>query len=77
MLGEKRIAKMAIAAAPNKGYTVYDDYNEASRQLIYPEGSFEPTHAGWYLFIIKRTMIQMGRRFKKHRPPRFYPTSSP
>jgi len=32
-------------------------------------------HAGRYLFTIKRTLIQRGWTFEKHRPTRFYPPS--
>lgn len=77
MLGEKRIVKIAREAANNRGYAVYDDYNEALRQEICQEVSLEPTHAGWYLFTVKRTLIQRGWRFEKNRPARFDPPSSP
>ena len=76
MLDDQRIIKIAAEAAKNRGYAVYDDYNDALRQEICQEKSLEPTHAGWYLFTIKRTLLRRGWRFEKHRPARFYPPSS-
>jgi hypothetical protein len=73
VLNQEKIVKIAREAANHRGYTVYDDYNEALRHEICHERLIEPTHAGWYLFTIKRTMINAGWRFEKHRPARFYP----
>ncbi len=76
MLDEDRIVRIASNAVRSRGYAIYDDYNEDLRQEICQDRSLEPTHAGWYLFTIKRTLIQRGWRFEKHRPARFYPPIS-
>ena len=76
MLSENRIVQIARDGVRARGYAIYDDFNEAMRQLICQERSLEPTQAGWYLFTIKRTLINRGWRFEKHRPARFYPPSS-
>lgn len=76
MLGEDKIIQIARDAANNRGYAVYDDYNEALRQEVCQERWLEPTQVGFFLFTIKRTLIQGGWRFEKHRPARFYPPSS-
>ena len=77
MLDEDRIIRIAGEAASDRGYAVYDDYNEALRQEICQERWLEPTHVGWFLFTIKRTLVQRGWRFEKHRPARFYPPGTP
>ncbi len=72
MLSEDRIIQIASDAANNRGYAIYDDYNEALRQEIC-ERRLEPARAGFFLFTIKETLIQNRWRFEKHRPARFYP----
>jgi len=76
MLDENEIVQIARGATNNRGYAVYDDYNEALRREICQERWLEPTHVGWFLFTIKRTLIRRGWSFEKHRPARFYPPSS-
>lgn len=76
MLNEDRTIQIAMDGVRTRGYAIYDDFNEALRQLICQERSLEPTQAGWYLFTIKRTLVNRGWRFEKHRPARFYPPSS-
>jgi hypothetical protein len=76
MLTEERTLQIAREGARTRGYAIYDDYNEDLRQEICQERSLEPSHAGWYLFTIKRTLINRGWRFEKHRPARFYPPGS-
>ncbi len=75
MLDEGRIVEIARVSSANRGYAVYDDYNEALRREVCQERWLEPTQVGFFLFTIKRTLIQRGWRFEKHRPARFYPPS--
>ena len=76
MLTEDRTVQIATDGVRTRGYAIYDDFNEDLRQEICQERSLEPTQAGWYLFTIKRTLINRGWRFEKHRPARFYPPGS-
>jgi hypothetical protein len=76
MLDENRILEIARVAANDRGYAIYDDFNEALRREICHERWLEPTHVGWFLFTIKRVLVQAGWTFEKHRPARFYPPGS-
>ena len=77
MLDEERLVETARDAATNRGYAVYrdfyDDYVEALRKDESSDNWLEPDNIAWYLFVVRRSLVQRGWKVGKGRPPRFYP----
>ena len=70
---EDEIVKIAWEAAEKRGYAVYKDYNEYTKQLI-SQGSLDPVRAGRFLQDIRKTLLQHEWiPSPGHPETRFYP----
>ena len=80
MLDEETLVETASTAVTNRGYAVYRDfydaYVEALRKDESPNRWLEPDHTAWYLFVVRRSLVQRGWQVQKGRPLRFYPPTA-
>ena len=74
---EDEIAKIACEAAEERGYAIYEDFNEFMKQLICQGGRLKPSRAGRFLQHIKMTLRTDGWiPSQGHPETRFYPPST-
>ena len=72
---ENEVVKIAEGGVEKRGYAIYADYNEYMRQKIC-KGRLEPVHAGFFLFLIRETLMRNKWIPNPHNPEtRFYPPS--
>jgi len=57
---EDEIVKIAWEGVKERGYAIYEDYNEHMVELICKQGQLKPSRAGRFLQHIRETLLAAG-----------------
>ena len=85
MFDRQRILAIArgVISSGRREYVVFADYDDEFRDKICKEGTLPPTKAGFYLWEIKKILLDPSNdlrdryRYERHKEARFYPLYPP